>query len=112
MVGSFADTNGGNMNKIALLGALAVATLAACTDVQKAHYGTLGKSARVICFSGGKKIFDDFSTGQIANEEGSDGYKFVAKSDNRLVHVSGDCNLDYGATQPANFKPLHPGDVA
>jgi hypothetical protein len=83
-----------------------------CTDVQKANYGTLGKPARVICYSGGVKTFDDFSTGKVQSEEGSDGYQLVAQSTNRLVHVSGDCNLDYGATRDANFKPVHAGSVA
>lgn len=101
------------MNKITIIGALfATAALSACTDAYKAKLGAYGDSARVICFSGGVKTFDDFSTGKINNEEHSDGYYFVAKSTNRLVHVSGDCNLDYGAKADANFKPVHPFGVA
>lgn len=100
------------MNKNMLLGAATMAAIAftavACTDANRAKFGALGDSARVICFSGGVKTFDDFSTGKIQNEENSDGYFFVARSTNRLVQVSGDCNLDYGAKVPANFQPLHP----
>lgn len=99
------------MNKVALIGvALAVAALSACTDVEKAHYGTYGKSAHVVCYSGGKKIFDDFSTGQVSSENSGAGYQLVAKSTNRLIHVSGDCSLDYGGAAPTNFKPVHPED--
>lgn len=86
--------------------------IAACTDAEKASFGALGNSARVICYSGGVKTFDDFSTGKVKSEESSDGYLFVAKGTNRLVHVSGDCNLDYGAQPPADFKPVHAGSVA
>jgi hypothetical protein len=97
---------------ILVAGAALAVALTGCTDVQKANYGTLGKPARVICYSGGVKTFDDFSTGKVQSEEGSDGYQLVAQSTNRLVHVSGDCNLDYGATRDASFKPVHAGSVA
>lgn len=91
----------------AILGSI---TVSGCTDTTKAEYGSYGKSARVVCFSGDKKIFDDFSTGKISSEESGSGYKFVAKSTGRLIHVAGACSLDYAAAQPANFKPIHPED--
>jgi hypothetical protein len=97
---------------ILVAGAALAVALTGCTDTQKAQYGTYGKSARVVCYSGGKKIFDDFSTGQISSEESGSGYKFVAKSTNRLIHVAGDCSLDYGAGMPAGYKPIHPEDAA
>jgi hypothetical protein len=101
------------MKKLALIaGALAACSLAACTDTQKAEYGTYGKSARVVCYSGDKKIFDDFSTGKISSEDSGAGYKFVAKSTRRLIHVSGACSFDYDAMQPPGFKPIHPEDAA
>lgn len=86
--------------------------IAACTDAHKAKFGAYGDSARVVCFSGGVKTFDDFSTGKVENEENSDGYAFVARSTNRLVQVSGDCNLDYGAKVPADFKPVQASGAA
>lgn len=101
------------MKKIALFAVLAAASLvSACTDASKAKFGALGDSARVICHSGGKVIFDDFSTGKVQNEESSDGYYFVARSTNRLVQTSGECNLDYGAKVPAGFQPIFPGNTA
>lgn len=101
------------MKKIALIVvALAACSVAACTDTEKAEYGTYGKSARVVCYSGDRKIFDDFSTGKISSEESGAGYKFVAKSTNRLIHVAGACSLDYGAALPPGYKPIHPEDAA
>jgi hypothetical protein len=95
-----------------LCGILASITVSGCTDTTKAEYGSYGKSARVVCFSGEKKIFDDFSTGKISSEDSGSGYKFVAKSTRRLIHVSGACSFDYDAAQPAGFKPIHPEDAA
>lgn len=87
-------------------------SISGCTDTDKAEYGTYGKSARVVCYSGDKKIFDDFSTGKISSEDSGAGYKFVAQSTRRLIHVSGACSFDYGDGRPAGFKPIHPEDAA
>lgn len=87
---------------------ISIVALSGCTDAEKAKFTSIGNAARVVCFSGDRKTFDDFSTGKIESEKGSDGYYFVARSTQRLVHVSGACNLDYGAEVPANFKPVHP----
>lgn len=98
-----------------ILGGALAATLllvTGCTDAQRAKQAALGDPARVICFSGGRLTFDDFSTGKVENEEHSDGFYFVARSTNRLVSVSGDCNLDYGAEVPANYRPVHAANVS
>jgi hypothetical protein len=100
-----------------LIAAISFATLASitvsgCTDTEKAEYGSFGKSARVICYSGGKKIFDDFSTGKISSEDSGSGYKLVAKSTHRLIHISGDCSFDYTGEAPPGFKPVHPEDAS
>lgn len=89
----------------AILGLVAVT---ACTDARMAGFGAYGDPARVTCYSGGQKIFDDFSTGKVSSEEGSDGFYFVAASTNRLVSVSGDCILDYTSQRPAGFQPVRP----
>lgn len=86
------------MKKLIILAAAALAlTASACTDTQMAHFGALGSEARVTCYSGGKLIFDDFSTGKVANANGSDGYEFKSRTTGRLEQASGDCVVDYGA---------------
>jgi len=67
----------------------------ACTDAKFSKLTTLGSSAHVQCYSGGKLIADYHSTGKIANEEQSDGYYFVAKEDGKAHTVSGDCDISY-----------------
>jgi hypothetical protein len=90
-----------------LAAACCVAT-AACSDAQRAHFGALGASAHVVCFSGGKLVADDYSTGKVSNAGNSDGYEFKSVTTRRLRQVSGDCQIDYGAAQPANWKPVFP----
>lgn len=98
------------MHKITLIACIAALGLAsACTDTQMAHFGALGNSGRVTCYSGGKMIADDYSTGKIANAGGSDGYEFKSVSTGRLEQFSGDCVVDYGVQRPADFKPILPG---
>ncbi len=89
------------MRKIYFMAAVAALALTAgCTDTTMAHIGSYGDAARVTCFSGGKMIIDDFSTGKVSNAEGSDGYEFKSQTTHRLEQASGDCVVDYGA-QPA-----------
>lgn len=94
------------MRKSFLLAAVAALSLAACTDAQTAKFGGLGDPARITCYSGGVKVFDDFSTGKVSNEEGSDGYYFKSATTGKLVEMSGDCRLIYNADKPADFKPI------
>jgi hypothetical protein len=93
-----------------IMGVLAVAAVlsaVACTDGQYARLTSLGQSGRVTCYSGGRVFFDDYSTGKIADAEHSDGYYFVSTTTRRLVHVSGQCLVDYGVDKPADFKAIH-----
>jgi hypothetical protein len=94
------------MKKIILM--LALASLGACTDTQKAHFGALGNQARVTCYSGGKVIADDYSTGKVSNAGQSDGYEFKSITTGRLEQFSGDCIVDYGAQPTAAFKAVLP----
>lgn len=94
--------------KPAILAAAAALALTACTDAKVAKITALGQAARVTCHSGGRVIFDDFSTGKVSNSESSDGYYFRAASTGRLAETSGECVLDYGATKPAGFKAVRP----
>ncbi len=80
--------------------ALAATTLAGCTDAAKARRESYGDEANVTCSSGGQKNFEGRSTGKIERaESGSDGYYFRDKATGRLREVSGDCNIDFGATE-------------
>lgn len=101
---------GTHMRKIILIGSILGAALAltACTDTTKAHWSALGDVARVTCFSGGKVIADDYSTGKVANADGSDGYEFKSQTTGRLTQFSGDCVVDYGAKQAAGWKAVLP----
>lgn len=100
------------MNKKHLFGGIlaAAALLCGCTDAQRAKTFALGDPARATCFSGGRLIFDDFSTGKVNNEEHSDGYYFVSRTTHRLASTSGDCQLDYNAEVPQNFTAIHRGE--
>lgn len=99
-----------DMNKIITgLCVLLIATaLAACTDTQRSHSGAYGDTARVTCYSGGRLIADDFSTGKVSNASQSDGYELRSKTTNRLVQFTGDCVVDYGATPPAGWTATLP----
>jgi len=90
------------MQKLILI--LSILILGACTDARMGKVKVLGSSARVTCFSGGKKIFDAFSTGKVENETHSDGYfaKYrLANKDGEpsgkpfYASVSGDCTIVY-----------------
>ena len=87
------------MKKLIFLAtALTALALAGCTDVQRAHYGAIGSEARVSCYSGGKLIADDFSTGKVQNAGQSDGYEFKSVTTGRLQQFTGACVVDYGAS--------------
>lgn len=89
-----------------LIAAVLAISLSACSEAYFNKQVNYGQAGRVTCNSGGQVIFDDFSTGRIESEEGSDGYYFVASSTGRLVGASGDCTIDYGATKPKDFKAI------
>ena len=54
---------------------LAAVILSGCTDAAFSRFTTLGKRAEVQVYNGSKLIFQGQSTGQIANEENSDGFR-------------------------------------
>lgn len=96
------------MNKTitGLLALTSVLAIVGCTDAQQAKIAALGDAARVTCYSGGEIVFDDYSTGKIENEEGSDGFYFVSRTTNRMIAVTGDCTIDYGAKPDKGFQPV------
>ena len=69
--------------------------LSACSgDI--ASLRAYGSPAYIICYSGGKVIYDGHSTGIVQNESKSDGYYFEDAATGRAKSVSGQCVIDYG----------------
>lgn len=62
-----------------------------CKDGEWSKWEALGEPAHVSCYSGGRLIYDGWSTGAITNEGNSDGYFFKDKKTGHLVRISGDC---------------------
>ncbi len=94
------------MYKTLILVAGAALALAACTDAQTAKFGGLGNPARITCYSGGKVVFDDYSTGKVSPEDGGAGYYFRSQTTGKLVEMTGDCRVIYDEQKPANFQPV------
>jgi hypothetical protein len=78
--------------------------LVGCTDAEYAQYEALGCPGHILCYSGGKVIYDGTSTGKIATEHGSDGWFLKDAKTGDLVRVSGSCVIT---------NPVHcgPGDL-
>ena len=72
--------------------AIAIATLAltACTDAELATYAAYGDNASVKCYSGGKIIHDDVSTGKVVQLDG-DGITYKSKNTGEYVRAYADC---------------------
>lgn len=84
------------------------AALAGCTDAGMAKFSAMGTPARVTCYSGGKVILDDFSTGKVGQEHESDGIFFNSRTTGRLVETSADCVIDHMTAVPAGWAPVLP----
>lgn len=91
---------------VAFAAAGAALTVAACTDAERAGINNYigATDARVTCYSGPRLIYDGFSTGKVRSSTDSDGYEFVDQDTNRLMELSGNCNIDYGAPRAADFQ--------
>ena len=75
----------------ALFFAATVALLAGCTNADVAQFDALGSPGHITCYSGGKVILDDTSTGKISTERQSDGWYYQSATTKGLVRVSGQC---------------------
>lgn len=68
--------------------------LTGCTDASwDANFGSLGEKADVTCYSGGKIVFEDRSTGQVMPLEGG-GWAFRDTQGN-IVKTFADCFVIY-----------------
>lgn len=79
--------------KKAILGAVIVAALAmgGCTDAERASMGSYGSQAQVTCYSGGKPVFEDVSTGKVMSGQGEEGIVFKSKTTGNYVRAFADC---------------------
>lgn len=75
--------------------ALSVLVLTGCTDAEWSKVTSLGSRAHVVCYSGGKEIYNGESTGKILESTDSDGYNFRDAKTKDLVQVTGDCVVTY-----------------
>lgn len=78
------------MKKLFLLLILVVG----CTDAEKASFNALGNPGHIVCYSGGKIIYEGDSTGMIATVQNSDGWEFKDKKTGKFVRVSGACVIE------------------
>lgn len=84
------------MKNFLLVGLLAVAVLAGCTDAEsQSVYGSLGKKCNVKLYSGGKLVGEWTSTGRVENEPKSDGWHFVDAATGKYVRIGGDVVIVY-----------------
>ncbi len=72
-----------------------VLALSSCTDAKRGKLFSLGDSASVTCWSGGRLIYDGFSTGKVSSEKNSDGYFFKDREMGKMIEVSGNCVIVY-----------------
>lgn len=77
------------MNRKLIMAAALALSLTACTDAEKAAFGTYGNEQTVSCYSGGQKIFEDASTGAVLGSEA--GVYFKSKSTGKMVQTYADC---------------------
>jgi hypothetical protein len=78
------------MKKVLLLSVLC-ALFSGCTDTYLASLDALGKSGKIICYSGGIPFYSGESTGKISTVSHSDGWEFKDSKTGIFVRVSGDC---------------------
>jgi hypothetical protein len=65
-----------------------------CTNADFVQLTSYGSPGHIVCYSGGKVIYDGYSTGKIATEQQSDGWYFEDAKTRKLVRVSGDCLIE------------------
>jgi hypothetical protein len=76
------------MKAILLLAAL---VLSGCTDAERGSLGAYGETAEISCFSGGKEVFKDSSTGKVSVLEGGGGWHYKSKLSGQYVRTYADC---------------------
>lgn len=67
----------------------ALLSLSGCSDAEKANFSRIGEEQLIKCYSGGKLVFEDISTGITA--ENQNGIYYKSKKDNKFTQVYMDC---------------------
>lgn len=62
-----------------------------CKDSQIAQFKSIGSAHRIICYSGGQVIYDGYSTGNVSDQESSDGFYWEDAATRKLVETNADC---------------------
>lgn len=79
-----------------LLAALVLAvSTTACTEAERARHTSLGSKATITCYSGGKEIFSDRSTGRVQTDEKGAGVYYKSANSGQLVHTYADCIVQF-----------------
>lgn len=81
---------------------IALIAISGCTDAERASLFAYGDEAWVTCYSGGAVIFQQQSTGKVAQLDG-DGITFKSKADGSYVRAFADCIVTTG--RPAHDRP-------
>ena len=84
------------MKSLIVLMAALSALSAGCTDAERASLFAYGDEADIACYSGGKVIFSDKSTGKITQLDG-DGITYRSKISGGYVRAYADCIVLSGA---------------
>lgn len=74
-----------------IFNALLLIIISSCTDTDLASFDAYGKSAKIICYSGGKVTYEGFSSGRIQTVQNSDGWEFQELDTKAFIRVSGAC---------------------
>ncbi len=70
-----------------------VIALTGCTDAEKANLFSYGSEGKVTCWSGGKPVFTDISTGKILQANGG-GLVYRSKASGLYVKAYADCIVE------------------
>ena len=77
------------MKRTILLVAALALLATGCKDATRAQFFSMGKRHRIQVYSGGVKVGEWIATGNVNNEQSSDGFQFEDESTHMSVEVSG-----------------------
>jgi hypothetical protein len=73
---------------VALVASLAIVS-SGCKDATRAQWNALGSRHKVTLYSGGQKVGEWTSTGNVSNQSQSDGWYFEDEKTHKLIEVAG-----------------------
>lgn len=74
---------------VSLVSIMLFTAVVGCKDATRAQWNSLGTRHRITVYSGGKAVATFISTGNVSNQDRSDGYYFEDEATHKLVEVSG-----------------------